>query len=384
MLQDGDQSWCLGIPAHTRRSLEPDERLWLEQELTRSRRYLRGWRLSLRIAGGMAALGTVPSYFLAYDRSRPLIASLLLCGLLSLPALSVPPAIAEVIVGRGGRVRFLLVLPLVLALIGFAASSLDGDARGGIVFALFVLSMTTLPAVLLLWWRYRELSELIPAIERDFDSGDVLVFQGMPDERPEKLVKVGLPRSRQAECSFAVLPLCGVVLPTRALRAPAWTALEVVHTAAVVSSAMTASIPGVAAAADAKVELLQRHMTPAEVDEIKRHRKHLARRSLLVFLTMGYFAVRLAQMCEIAMRRSHHGQVSMAGWVIALTAGAYFGLRPLRLRSLLGRAAAERRILVVRERDAAIDEPAFTELLANTLIAWTVDGKPAMWRRKKL
>jgi hypothetical protein len=384
MLREQDQSWCLGIPSHARRSLEPDERSWLERELARSRRYVRGWRISLRIGAAMAVLGVVPFYFLGYDRSRPLSASLLLYCLLLLPALSVPPAIAEVIVGRGGKVRFLLVVPLALALIGFIASSLDADFNGGVVFALFVLSMTTLPVTLLLGWRYREQRELLPAIQRDFESADVLVFQGTPDERPEKLVKVGLPRARQAECAFAVLPLCGVVLPTRALRAPAWTALDVVHTAPVESTAMTASLPGAVAAADANVDLLQRHMSPAEIDEIGRHRKHLVRRSLLVFLAMGYFAARIAQVGAIAMRRSHHGEVGIAGWIIAVLAGAYFGLRPLRLRSLLGRALAARRIVVVRERNAPIDEPAFAELLADTPIEWTVHGKPAMWRRKKL
>jgi hypothetical protein len=370
------------MQAQLRRALGPNERAWLQLELARARRYVRGWDISMRIVWVMAALGTVPFYFLAYDRSRPFLARVLLYVLLFLPAASVPPAFAEMIVGRGGKARFLFVVPLLLALVGFGASALGGDWRGGIAFVLFILGITTLPLVVMLWWRYLKQRELLPAVERDFESGDVLVFQGTPDGRPEQLVKAGLSKVRTDECWFAVLPDSGVVLPSPALRVPAWVTLEVVHTAPIVGSTVIAPVPGLPI--DPEIEVLQRHMSAAEADEIARHRKHLARRAFLVFLGMGYFAARIAQVGEIAMRKSHHGQVSIGGWVIALLVAAYFGASPLRLRALLGRTLAERKVFIIRKRDAPSDAPALGELLAGTRIEWTIQGMPAGWRRKKL
>src|SRR6185369_17215620 len=99
---------------------------------------------------------------------------------------------------------------------------------------------------------------------------------------------------------------------------------------------------------------------------------------------MGYFAARIAQAGEFVMRKSHHGEVSIGGWIIALLAGAYFCASPLRLRALLGRTLAERKVFIFRKRDATSGTPALGELLAGTRIEWTVQGMPARWRRKKL
>jgi hypothetical protein len=105
---------------------------------------------------------------------------------------------------------------------------------------------------------------------------------------------------------------------------------------------------------------------------------------LIVFAAMAYFAARLAQGAELVLRKSHHGEVSMGGWLIALAAGAYFGLKPMWTRATLGRAMEIRKIVVVRKRDAPADSPAFAEILAGTNIAWTELGLPAAWRKRKL
>jgi hypothetical protein len=233
--------------------------------------------------------------------------------------------------------------------------------------------------------RVREEKRVIELAARDLAEARALELSGVPDlgvDPPSRLTRTGLkPKKDDAERQFSVLPHSGLLLPRDGLRVDEWVVLDVIRTAELESTPITAAVPGFVMR-DPQLDLRQRHMTAAETQEIERHRRQLLFRAGWMFLVFGYIAARLVQGGQMALGMSQPSMVRVGGWAIAALGGLVWTIPALRLRAKLGSALAVRKVFIVSGRPTGSDLELHEELLAEN-VAWTVQHEPAEWRRRK-
>jgi hypothetical protein len=386
-LAEGEQAWCLGVAAQEIRALEPADRAWLMETTSATRRAMRIWAIVVRGTVSLMVVGAGFWLWSARDEGK-LGRSLAIYLICVVPAIGgLVGALVEVIVGWSKAARLAFGLTLSMVIVGSIGGSKGPLFPLAMMAGLFIY-LVGLLALILRWREHKKQCRLLPRVEADLRRDEALVFAGVPDsqaECPPELKKRGLLAALDTEVAFCVLPLSAIVLPSASLAIDAWVPVDVVRTAASRANAITAPIPGMSKfPPDPNFELAQRHLSGAEADEIERHRKQLLRRAGLVFIAIAYFGARVAQLGEFAMRKSHHGELSGAGWFIACVAGLYFASGPLRLRGSLGKALRVRKVFALRPRDAESDSPPLEEVLAGTTILWSQEGKPMKWRTRKL
>lgn len=380
------QVFCLGVRAHAKRGLSLMEREWLGRGIETAKRHAHGFHLAQRVVAPLLVLGA-PLWFLwTHKPGDPPYRAILFYVVLIVPsALGLLGALSEILWGSRSPSRMFFGVGLVASLA--CATQYERPEIFGLVILIgpFVVGF----GILALFARYQRLiteRRVLDAALRDHSEGQALQLKGAPDlgiDPPSRLKRSGLALKRgEPERAFDILPNSGLLLPGAGLRVEEWIALDVIRPAAPEPMAITAAVSGVVAL-DQDVDLRQRHLTAAEADEIKRHRGQLVRRAVWMFFVFGYIAARVVQGAELVLGKSHHGDVSGAGWLIAALSGLAWTAQPLRLRAKLGRALAVHKVFIVRKRSLDSSEPVVDEVLAGDVV-WTTNYEVAPWRLRKL
>ena len=178
-----------------------------------------------------------------------------------------------------------------------------------------------------------------------------------------------------------VLPRSGFVLRVDG-RVPSRPVLaSTVSVAPTVPHAMRVALPpDLSAIASSTVELQRRSLTPAELDELRRHATAMRRPPAYVF---GLFPLALATaLLQWFGLVPTSGGALMIAAAVYLTAGAA-GLHTVqRLRTAARLRADEnlRWLVTVTERDAPSGAPPHLEMLPVSRLAWTDGAAPSPWR----
>lgn len=382
-----EQAWCLGVPATGTRPLDGDEIVWLERSVERARKHVRPFQMLLRASAAMALVGIPPWLSWMASRGKAPLGSLLVYVLLVVPG----------VLGCVGAIVEAFAAAALVQRLAFAAGLmvLAGSLASGYGSAAFALVFLAGPLVagVGLWALYRRYQrygverEALKDVETDLRAPHAWVFRGAPDHDLDTSSIATQLRQGAAngDVTFHVLPKSHLLVPNPPLKDAVWQRVYVTTTAAVGESVPMAPLPGASALNLREgVELLQRHLRSSEVDEIERQRKNLVRRAALVFLGVGYFAARVAQLAEFALRKSHHGEVSIVGWTVAAFVGAWFAWKPLRLRNILKGAIETRMVIVVRGPNVEGEIVTTQEVLMGTNIVWSELSHPATWRTNRL
>jgi hypothetical protein len=238
------------------------------------------------------------------------------------------------------------------------------------------------------------------ALKGDLEIGSLFIFEGkiMPPLRRCKIIKhlnkeLLIHADENIQQQFEILPNSETVLRVNGIMSERWrkgrileaTAPPEHHYDALVKEGLPEETTG------ESIDLFQRHMSHAELAELKRHIAHFKKPSgvLIAMATWMLLLIAAVFVSEGSFRAWQNGsrlQAVLVCILFAVAAARY--IRSRRTARLLNEDAGMEILQIIKpqepcEASANTRLAPVLEFLPNSLLGWNVDGMPYPWRLRK-
>ena len=371
------QRYAAGLPWAGSRRLDPSERASYLRQLSRLRWTLVATVVAIVAAGGTALLlarrvdlSPVGGPFAAW------LGAVGLCGVL-----------ACLVAARGGW-RILAALGSIY-LLGVAAfgqlrPQLVPRPQGmdaAVIVGMILLGLSfVVHAGAMRWIVVRRRH----AIAADLEAGIVERYAGTTAAQPPTALRRLLPDvTPQTEARIDVLPSSGLVVRVDGRRSVQWRPAHLARIAPTQPHAMRVGLPRdlAATAADPRLKLERRSLSPQERQELIDHARRLRRRwgpvAVVTFAVLGVVGWHAVQAQTLA---DAFDVVSLLWYALAIVAWTSY-VRRLRAAHKLTCDERLRWVVTVGGADASdATTPPRLEVLPVSQLAWTEHARPAGWR----
>ncbi len=290
----------------------------------------------------------------------------------------------------------LLVCPLILI---FSSQS-QSEIPDALVFVYAIsLVFIGLPLVILL---IRDGLREAGILKGDLRIGCVFTFEGPVGEpwRSCRAIK-GLVKERLisieegARPRLDVLPVSGAVIVANGLKPEGWWKGDVVEATAPPEQHydVPVSLNNPAGLAGERFDVLQRHLSPGEIAELRYHITRIRRPPGMLIVMTVWMAILLTAMLMYASEGKlgqwldrFKAQAPLVSGIFAVNAYRY--IRTARTARLMN-LDVSREVLRIYKPDVGAEgeikeeRPPSFEVLPASLLVWTVEGKPYPWRLRK-
>jgi hypothetical protein len=378
-----ERRWCAGLPEVATRELTDEERatleLWFAEPRARARVY--GWFLRITFL-----LWPAICFFFLWDdlqRGQEIKLGLVVFASLGgfMMAAGLISGVAEIVMGisRGARLTF---IALALGVILSAATSEPGEL-GDSMFpgALMAFGLVGLVFMGIRFFRRRDSVRILREVDQGLSANTVVRFAGeIPSVDGDTPTEAAIEKHE-----MEVLVPSGIVLHVDGDRPVEPVQLEVFVLAGPGLPPVSAPLTAFEALPPKEGwEYRQRHLTSAEVSEVRKLSRRVLVRGFLG--SVGAFWL-IGVVVTNADRLFHRGLTANPRW----EAFALSAVIPILMlfyaayQAWLLRRDAEMALLVVAKKwDRSIEAELSEEILPSSNRLWTVNGVPGEWRPEAL